>query len=313
MKRLYARGKLSPNRDGARDKIIQIVFLIPALTIFIVFFLYPVSTSVMYSFTDWNGISRESNFIWFDNYIEFFSNSTIFRTLPTTLYYAVLNMTVLTFGGFFVALALNRRSRFTPVLRLTFFIPMLVSGLIVGFVFREIYAPVLNEDNMGIINRLLTMVGLSGLRGNLLGNVNTAMIVVVLTGAWVQLGTTSMIYLAGMQIIPRELYETAEIDGAGYWRQVYHITWKMIVPSLSINMILLLVNSLKSYEMIFYLTQGGPGTATKVVNMSVMEFSVSAYKVGLGCAMSIIVALFIFVLVTVINVLLRRRERGIRE
>ena len=134
------------------------------------------------------------------------------------------------------------------------------------------------------------------------------MLVVVITGVWNQVGQTALIYLAGMQIVPKELYESANIDGAGYWKQVYHITWKMIAPSLTLNMILLLVNSLKQYDMISLLTQGGPGTATKVINIAILDYSVSSYKVGLGCAMAIIVAAFVFVLVTVISSLLKRRE-----
>lgn len=290
------------------DKVTQIAFILPAFIIFTVFFVYPCATSLFYSFTDWNGISKEFNFVGFDNYFAMFSNPHIFSTIPTTLYYAVLNTVMLTFCGFFVALAMNRESRITGLLRIAFFIPMLISGVIVGFVFREIYSPVLNEDNMGILNRILTVVGLESLRRNWLGNPNTAMLVVVITGVWFQVGQTALIYLSGMQTVPKEVYDAAKIDGCGYWRQVYHVTWKMTARSLTINMILLLVNSLKQYDMINLLTQGGPGTATKVINIAILDYSVSAYKVGLGCAMSWVVTLFVFILVVTVNKTLKKRE-----
>lgn len=290
------------------DKITQILFVLPALIIFTVFFVYPCATSLFYSFTDWNGISNTFHFVGFNNYIQMFTNSAIFSTIPTTFYYAFLNTVLLTFFGFLVALALNRDSKITGILRIAFFVPMLISGVIVGFVFREIYSPVLNEDNMGILNRLLTMAGMDFMRSNWLGNPRTAMIVVVITGVWNQVGQTALIYLSGMQTIPKEVFEAAKIDGAGYWKQVYHITWKMTARSLTINMILLLVNSLKQYDMINLLTQGGPGTATKVINIAILDYSISSYKTGLGCAMAMVVTLFVFILVTVINKFLKVRE-----
>jgi multiple sugar transport system permease protein/raffinose/stachyose/melibiose transport system permease protein len=134
------------------------------------------------------------------------------------------------------------------------------------------------------------------------------MLIVVLTGVWNQVGTTALIYLAGMQSISKELYESAKIDGAGYWKQTYHITWKMIAPALTINMIFLLINSLKAYDMIAILTQGGPGTATKVINIAILNYSVSGYKVGLGAAMSMVVTIFVFIIVSAMNGVLRKRE-----
>lgn len=290
------------------DKVTQVLFILPAFLIFSVFFVYPCATSLFYSFTDWNGISKDFNFVGFDNYLKMFSTPTIFATIPTTFYYAFLNTIFMTTVGFFVALALNRKSRITGILRVSFFVPMLIAGVIVGFVFREIYSPVLNEDNMGILNRILTTLGLDFLRSNWLGNPKTAMIVVVITGVWNQVGQTALIYLSGMQIIPKEVYEAAQIDGAGYWKQVYHITWKMIAPSLTLNMILLLVNSLKQYDMISLLTQGGPGTATKVINIAILDYSISSYKVGLGCAMAMVVTICVFILVTIVNKVLKSRE-----
>ena len=290
------------------DRATQLLFVLPAFLIFSLFFVYPCATSLMYSFTDWNGISKTYNFVGFDNYKQMFSNMAIFSTIPTTFYYAFLNTVCMTFVGFFVALALNRRSKITGILRISFFVPMLIAGVIVGFVFREIYSPVLNEENMGILNRILTNLGLTALRSNWLGNPQSAMIVVVITGVWNSVGQTALIYLAGMQIVPRELYESAQIDGAGYWKQVYHITWKMTAPSLTLNMLLLLINSLKQYDMINLLTQGGPGTATKVINIAILDYSISSYKVGLGCAMAMVVTVFVFILVTSINKLMKSRE-----
>ncbi|MBQ7165286.1 MAG: sugar ABC transporter permease [Clostridia bacterium] len=293
------------------DKFAQAVFLFPAYLIFTVLFFIPVLTSVYYSFTDWNGITTQTNWVWFKNYADMFRNPDIFSTIPVTIYYAVLNSVTLIFVAFFVALTLNRKSRITTVLRISFFMPMLVSGIIVGFLFKEFYSPVISDDNMGTLNRLLTSLGLGGLTQNWLGNKSTVIMMIVLTGVWNQVGQTALIYLANMQSIPKELYEAAIIDGAGYWRQTYHITWKLISPSLRINLILLIINSLKTYDMIALLTGGGPGTASKVINLWIVERSIGGYEVGLGCAMSMVVTIFAFTLVTVTQKLLTKRGADI--
>lgn len=298
-------------RRNRKDKIVELLFLLPAFLIFTVFFVYPSGTSLFYSFTDWNGISKTFHFVGFDNYAKMFRTRDIFSTIPVTLYYALLNTIFMNVAGFFLALALNRKSRFTSTMRVSFFLPMLIAGIIVGFVFIEIYSPVLDaqEGNMGSLNAFLYLFGMDGLAQNWLGNPALTMVVVVLTGVWNSVGYTALIYLANMQIIPKELYESAEIDGAGYWRKTFTVTWRMVAPAFSINMTLLLINSLKQYDMIAILTQGGPGTTTRVINIAILDYSVSSYKVGLGCAMGVVVTLFVFALVGTTNTLLRRRER----
>lgn len=288
------------------DKFAQVVFLFPAIFMFTIFTVYPALTSLFYSFTDWTGIGSNYNFVYFDNYLEMFRDPNLFKTLPVTFYYAALNAVTLLFVAFFIALILNRNSVFTGFMRVCFFIPMLVSPLIVGFVFKEFYAPVVG-DEMGSFNKILTALGLGFLTQNWLGNENTAMIVIVITGVWYQVGQTALIYLATMQGISADYYEAATLDGAGYWKRTYYITWKLMGPALMINTILLLINSLKQYDMIALLTNGGPGTATKVINLAIVELSISAQKVGLGCAMSMVVTVFTFVLVTVVQKLFNRK------
>ncbi len=288
------------------DKVSQAVFLLPAFLVFTLFTVYPALTSLYYSFTDWTGIGSNYDMVGFANYVEMFQTPSLLKTLPVTFYYAALNAVTLLVVAFFIALMLNRRSIFTGFMRICFFLPMLVSPLIVGFVFKEFYSPVVGTQ-MGSLNRILTELGLGFLTQNWLGNPSTAMIVVVFTGVWYQVGQTALIYLATMQGISQDYYEAARIDGAGYWRCTYYITWKMMGPALLVNTILLLINSLKQYDMISLLTNGGPGTATKVINLAIVEMSINAQRVGLGCAMSMVVTAFTFVLVTVISKLLARR------
>lgn len=288
------------------DKVAQAVFLLPAIIVFTLFTVYPAFTSLYYSFTDWTGIGTNYNFVGFANYVEMFRDQQLFKTLPVTFYYAALNAFTLLAVAFFIALMLNRKSIFTGFMRVCFFIPMLVSSLIVGFVFKEFYAPVVG-DEMGSLNKMLTSLGLGFMTSNWLGNEYTSMIVIVLTGVWYQVGQTALIYLATMQGISSDYYEAATLDGAGYWKRTYYITWKLMGPALIVNSILLLINSLKQYDMIALLTNGGPGTSTKVINLAIVELSINSQKVGLGCAMSMVVTVFTFLLVSVTQKLLSRR------
>ena len=288
------------------EVIVQALFLLPAFVFFTLFTVYPAMTSLYYSMTDWNGIAREYSFVGIQNYAEMFRNEDIFSTIPVTIYYAALNSVLLLIVAFLIALALNRTSKITSFLRISFFLPMLVSPMIVGFVFKEMYGPYISEGNMGSFNRILQAVGLESWMTNWLGNPSTAMPMVVITGVWYQVGTTALIYLANLQSIPGDLYEAAKIDGAGYWREVYYVTLKMMLPAITINSILLLINSLKSYDMISILTAGGPGTSTKVINLSIVEYSITNYRVGLGCAMSMVLTAFVFMLVTTVQKLLSK-------
>ena len=299
--------KAKKKKRIVNDYAKQWILLAPAVIVFLVFFLYPVGTSLYYSFTDWNGISWSMNFVWFENYKTMFSQNELLRTIPVTLEYAFLNTIMMSFLGLLLALALNRGSWFTGIMRVCFFLPMLVSSLVVGFVFKDIFAPVINEETMGSLNLLLTKLGLKFLRANWLGR-DSALLMCVGTGVWNSVGQTALIFLANIMSIPKDLYEAAEIDGAGYWKQQYHVTWRMLAPSFSVNLTLLMINSMKQYDTIAILTQGGPGTATRVINLAIMDLSVSSQKVGLGCAMAVVVSVFITVTVTIINRLMRKRE-----
>jgi len=290
------------------DRIAQTVLLAPALIMFTLFIVYPCGMTLWYSFTDWTGIGLNYNFVWFNNYSMMFRSPEIFKTIPITLYYAALNSVTLVVVGFFIALALNRKSRITNLMRVCFFLPTLLSPLVVGFVFKEFFSPVLSSQWMGSFNRILKMLGLTTWQRNWLSNKYTAMPLIVFVGIWYNIGQTSLIYLANMRSISQSLYEAAMIDGAGYWRQTYNITFRMTAPALRINVILLLISSMQSSGFISVLTSGGPGTATKVINLAIVEYTISAYRVGLGSAMAMVVSATVFILVVTAQKLISKLE-----
>lgn len=294
-----------------KEKIGSWTFMVPALLLFTLFFVVPACTAFYYAFTDWNGVSSVKNIIGFENFTEIFKNEELFATIPVTVKYALLNTGLLTVFSLVLALCINFKSRLVNVVRVIYYMPMLVGGICVGFIFKQIFAPVVNMDsgNMGILNALLVKLGMGELTRAWTGDPNTAMWAVLFTSLWQNLGYYAIIYLSRLQSIPAVLYEAAELDGANFWQRFRHITWPMLAPAFTINITLLIISSMRAFDVILALTGGGPGTSTLVINLAIFKQSFGAQRVGLGCAMSVLLSLVVFVITIALNVFLRRREK----
>lgn len=286
------------------------MFLLPALIAFTVFFVIPCLTSVYYSFTSWDGVAPVKNWVGLENYTNIFTNSTLARTFPATIQFAVVNTILLNVCSLLVALALNRKGKMTGLLRILYYVPAIMSGVVVGYLFRQIFAPVYKVDTMqmGALNAILYSIGLGDLARNWLNDPATAMVCVNLVSLWQQLGFYTLIYLSNMQNIPKDYYEAAEIDGAGSWQKFKRITWPQLAPSLTINLTLIIIGSLKSFDLIMAMTEGKPMGMTKVISYAIYESAFINNKVGLASAYSVVLTAAVGVLTLVVNFLLRRRE-----
>lgn len=293
-----------------RNQFYPYLFILPAFVIFTVFFVYPCASSFYLSFTDWDGVAQVKNFIGFRNFISAFTNKDIFSVFPNTFYYAILNTLLINFFSFFLALALNRSSALTNILRVVYYVPIILSGIVVGFVFQQIFAPVFKVETMqmGALNGLLHLLGLDSLMHNWLGEKATAMNCVLLVSLWQYLGFHALIYFANMQSIPKDLYEAADIDGVKTFQKLRYITWPMLAPALTINLTLLTIGSLKVFDLMYSLTKGGPGGTTKVIGLAIYEQAFYLRKVGYGSALSVILAVIVFIITILLNIYLRKRE-----
>lgn len=267
-------------------------YMAPALLIFFVLFLLPSIIGLFFSLTNWNSMSDTIRFIGLENYRKIFADKAMWHVFGNNVFYAIMTSLLKGAIGLLLAVVLNRAIRSRNALRTIFFLPMCIANLIVGLVFQQILHP-----TAGILNQFLNMIGLGALAQNWLIDPDVVMWSCVALEVWKAAGFNMVIFLAGLQSVPRDLYEACDIDGAGGWQKFYKITFPMIMPSVVINMLLNVISGLKVFDVIFTLTNGGPGRASEVVNITIFkQFSLGDY--GYGTALNTI----LFVVLSIISV-----------
>lgn len=267
-------------------------YMAPALLIFFVLFLLPSIIGLFFSLTNWNSMSDTIRFIGLGNYRKIFADKAMWHVFGNNVFYAIMTSLLKGAIGLLLAVVLNRAIRSRNALRTIFFLPMCIANLIVGLVFQQILHP-----TAGILNQFLNMIGLGALAQNWLIDPDVVMWSCVALEVWKAAGFNMVIFLAGLQSVPRDLYEACDIDGAGGWQKFCKITFPMIMPSVVINMLLNVISGLKVFDVIFTLTNGGPGRASEVVNITIFkQFSLGDY--GYGTALNTI----LFVVLSIISV-----------
>lgn len=277
-------------------------FLAPGVIVFGVFFMVPMVTSFYYSLTDWNINTRNISFIGLENFRELFTDRKMLASLQNTLVYSFSVTLLRNVIGLLFALLLNSKVRFQNFFRTIFFLPFVIAPIVIGYLFTVLYQP-----DFGLINQVLRFLRLGFLAQDWLNNPSIALFSTIMVDVWRTSGFTMVIYLAGLQMIPAELYEAADIDGAGYTRKFGNVTFPLLAPSITINLVLSLIGTMKVFEMILVLTNGGPGYATEVINTYIMGmFSIGLY--GLGTAANIVLSFMIVVIGLPVLFLLKKRE-----
>lgn len=278
-------------------------FLLPTILIFGFLFVIPTITSFYYSLTDWNINRRVISFIGLENFRELFSDVKFRSTLGNTLTYSFSVTFVRNFLGLFLAILLNNAQlKGRNLFRTIIFLPYVIAPVVIGYLFTAIYNPA-----QGILNQSLRAFGMGFLAQDWLNDPNIALFSTIMTDVWRTTGFSMVIYLAGLQAIPHELYESAEIDGAnGRWK-LTNVTLPLLAPSITINVVLALIGTMKVFVMILVLTNGGPGYATEVINTYIMStFSLGLY--GSGTAANIILSFLIIVIALPVLLFLKKRE-----
>lgn len=296
--------KLFINWRGKYYKDFSFLFLaLPAIFLYTIMVVYPVFGSFIYSLTDWDGISKTWHFLWFDNFIRAFQDPLLIASIKNTIIFAILVTILLNVFGMLLAVLLDKNTSFIRGMRILIFTPMVLCSLVVSYLWSYILHP-----DLGVLNIFLRSVGLDVFALDWLGNVNLALISVVMVAVWQGVGYQFIIYLANLQGIPKELYEAAEIDGAGYWEKFKHITFPMLAPAFTINMILAVIGGLKVFDIVFIMTGGGPGYATEVLSTAMYRKAFNANDVGYGTAISIIMFVLILFVSLILLKILRTRE-----
>ncbi|SEM77493.1 carbohydrate ABC transporter membrane protein 1, CUT1 family [Paenisporosarcina quisquiliarum] len=291
--------KKKGRRNGKRWTIH--LFPIPALIIYSVFVLYPILAALTYSFYSFKGFSRES-FVGFDNFVTLFTTepygSMFTNAFKHNLLYFGLQMIVMNGLAFILAFVIYKKVRGAEFFKIAFFLPRLLSVIVVGFLWKLILNP-----NFGTLNMLLGKLGLEELQRAWLGDPNTALISIILVNCWFGLGFGVLIFLAGFQSIPGELIEAAKLDGAKGMTMIRKIYLPLMIPSIMIMTVLTFIQSFEAFELV-YAMQGSMGepyysTDTLAVFFYRLAFgsstSGSSDAIGLGSALAAV--LFFFILI----------------
>lgn len=249
-------------RKKRRTEPVYYFFLLPSVILFTLAITIPGLMGIFYSFTDSIGIG-DWKFIGLTNYKALFSDPAILQAYLFTFGFAIVTVAVVNLVAFLLALGLTAKIRFTTTLRAIFVVPMVISGIIISYVFNFLFSnslPALGEA-----------LGVSWLETSLLANPNLAWVAIVIVTAWQAIPSTMLIYIAGLLSVPGEVYEAAEIDGASTLQKLTRVTIPLVFGYVVINMILGLKNFLNAYDIIVGLTNGGPGTATRSIAMTIIS------------------------------------------
>lgn len=278
-------------------------FVLPALAVYLYVVLVPTVQGAVFSFTDWSSFSLDKTFIGWDNYIEIFRGDAGPATVRT-LFIAFVTVVAQNVIGLGLALLLNGAIRGRNVLRTIIFAPLVVSPLVVGYLFKYIFGP----PDIGGINIALDTFGVPQV--DFLGNPTTALWIIIVTIVWQFTGATMVIYLAGLQGVPPELMEAAALDGAGFWKRFWYVMRPLIAPAITINLMLGLIGGLKIFDQIFSLTGGGPAGQTQTISTLIYQLFSQFGEYGKSAALAVVLAGAVAVLASIQFSVLRRQERN---
>ncbi|WML47153.1 sugar ABC transporter permease [Neobacillus sp. PS3-34] len=254
------------------------LFLAPALLALSLVVIVPLAMGIYYSFTDWNGIDS-SGFIGFQNYIDLFKDKAFMDALWFTVKFAIVSIILINFFGFSLALIVTSKIKSSKFLRTIFFMPNLIGGLILGFIWQFIFTE--------IFSSIGEMFGIENLQG-WLSTTNTGFWGLVILMSWQMSGYIMIIYIAYLESVPGELLEAAQIDGASPFQRLRYIILPLVAPAFTVSMFLTLSNSFKLYDQNLSLTGGGPFDSTQMVAMEIFKTAFSANQMAYAQAKAVV-------------------------
>ncbi|MET7488671.1 sugar ABC transporter permease [Streptomyces sp. NPDC005538] len=289
------------SRRGRRTARALWLFPVPALALYLFFFAYPTIQAVQYALTDWDGYSATYHSVGLHNFTQLATADDTFRNAAeNNLKLTVTVVLAQTLLALLLALYLVRTTRASTLLRAVFFLPTVLSSVSVAFVWRFVYDP-----DGGLLNSALRAVGLGDWQSIYLGNPNSAVFWLALTQVWFHAGQMMVVFIAGLQAIPRELYEAAELDGAGPWTRFRYVTWPLVAPATGIVVAYTTVQSFKAFDLVLGLGGNPPSPALDILSTRVYT-TFSNNQFGYAAAQSLVFMALIALLTWVQRRAIRR-------
>lgn len=275
-----------------KNKSVPYIFVLPNLIIFTLFFVIPVIIGFGYAFTDYDGLLT-MNYVGLKNFKRIFSDPVFWTVIKNTLIYVGLMVPMLFFSSLFAAVVLTKKYvRFKGIFRSIYYWPVLISGIIVGLIWKWILG-----NNFGIMNYALESMNLQTI-GWLTESIPSKFAIVLAT-LWTRIGFFMVIFMGGLENIPDSYYEAAAIDGATPRQTFWRITFPLLKPTSFLVLILTMMESFKAYPLILALTGGGPGSSTTLIIQYIYEEGFQRMNVGYASAVSMVMVLILGIMTTV--------------
>ena len=264
-----------------------LLITIPILALFICFNTIPLIRGVIYSFTNFKGFGKY-DWVGFRNYIDLFSDVRVGKSYWFTFKLAIVTTVVVNVLSLLLALALNSSIKAKSFFRGAYFLPNILGALVVGYIFNYFFTYILPA--------LADMIGIDALRTSILSNPGAAWIGIMVVCAWQAIAMNTIIYISGLQTVPEDVYEAGGLDGATGWKQFKYLTFPLIIPFFSINMVLCVKNFLMVFDQIMALTKGGPAQSTESISYLIYNNGMSGGQFGFQSANAVV---FFIVIVAV--------------
>jgi raffinose/stachyose/melibiose transport system permease protein len=296
-------GESIRRQNKLRTSLFLLRFIGPTLLIYLVYVIYPIFATFYYSLFSWNGIQAEKTFISLTNYATLMSDKVFWMTIANNMLLVVASVVTQIPLGLMMALILFAPLKGMRLFRTIYFLPLLMSTVAVGILWTLIYDPM-----FGIVNKLLEGIGLSSWQSGWLGDPKTAFIAVIITICWQYTPFYMILFRAAISGIPDEIYEAAEIDGCSGWKKFWSITLPLIKPTIITSSVLSVIGSLKYFDLIFVMTEGGPSSSTEL--MATYMYKQAFSQFNMGYASSISFTMFAIAFVVALIILAADRSRA---
>jgi len=263
----------------------------PAAAIYGFLYLYPAVSNLLYSTQRWDGVTKPQ-FVGLHNFKYLIANDITFhKIVGNNIRFSFIVVILQTLFSLMFAVFLVKNTKSNIFLRTVFFFPTILSSVSVGLIWSFLYNP-----NFGFINATLKSVGLNSLAINWLTDSRYALYSIAIAQIWFHTGQMVVIYLAGLQQIPQELYESAEVDGANRWHQFNYVTWPMALPTTAVVVAYTTIQTFRAFDLVFSMTQGGPMNSSDLIVTNIYNMAFGGFKFGYASAESIILIFFVLVI-----------------
>ncbi|KIL41013.1 glycerol-3-phosphate ABC transporter permease [Gordoniibacillus kamchatkensis] len=283
-----------------KGTMLNLLYL-PALILFIVFIFYPFLKGIQISFTNWNGYNQDYKWVGFRNYARLANDPDIGKIIRNTVIYGVGSSIFQNIIGLLYALYLNMNIRIRGLVRTIIYLPVIISSLIMGYIWYFFF-----QYQGGAINDILLLFQDKPV--NLLGDPNINVWIITFVNTYQYLGIAMVLFLAGLQTIPKDYYEAATIDGAGPFSRFAHVTWPLLAPAFTVSMVLNLIGGLKLFDVIAALTNSGPGYASASLSTLIYLLYFGREDAGYAATVGILMFVMISAVSMISLIFLRRRE-----